>query len=76
MANNSKSVDSLEHPFEDIGMQETCAKFQQNSLNFMVVGAQFFRHIAVSKFFCGILHYLICITKLLKKISPCKPILY
>ena len=53
------------------------AKFQQNLLNSMVVGTHFFRQItlflknnrALSKFLCGILHYLISITKLSKNQS-------
>ena len=63
-------------PFVDIFKQETCAKFQQKILNFVVVGArqsfQFFRQIAwfpgnnrtLSKFRYRILYNLISITKL------------
>ena len=48
------------------------SKFQQNLLNSMVVRAQFLRQDTwflqnnrdLSKFLCGILHYLISITKL------------
>ena len=43
--NNKKK--NREHPFVDIDKQEACAKFQQKTLNSMVVGArqnfQFFR---------------------------------
>ena len=78
LTNNSGSKQNqtnLEHPFEHIGKRETCITFQQNLLNSMVVGAQFFRqnnlflknNRALSKFLCGILHYLISITKLSKK---------
>ena len=50
----------------------------------MIVGAQFFRqntwflknNRALSKFLCGILHFLISITKLSEKNSPFKLILY
>ena len=75
LTNNSRSKQNqtnLEHPFEHIGKRETCTIFQQNLLNSIVVGAQFFRqntlflknNRALSKFLCGILHYLISITKL------------
>ena len=74
LANNSRSKQNetnLEHLFEHIGKWETCAKFQQNLLNCMVLGAQFFRqntwflknNRALSKFLCGTLHYLISISK-------------
>ena len=46
LANNSRSKQSetnLEHSFEHIDKQETCPKFQQELLDCMVVGAQFFR---------------------------------
>ena len=80
MANNSRSKQNetnLEHLFEHIGKWETCAKFQQNLLNCVVLGAQFFRqntwflknNRALSKFLCGILRYLISITKLSKNQS-------
>ena len=42
-ANNSRSKQNkknTEHPFVDIGKQETCAKFQQKILNSMVVGTR------------------------------------
>ena len=69
MANNARSEQNetnLEDSFEHIGKRKTCAKFQQNLLNSMVVGAQSFRrntwflknNLALSKFLCGILHYL------------------
>ena len=69
LANNSRSKQNeanLKGPFEHIGKQETCAKFQQNLLNSMVEGARFFRqniwslknNRALSKVLCGILHYL------------------
>ena len=69
LANNSRSKqneENLKDPFEHIGKQETCAKFQQNLLNSMVARAQFFRqniwslknNRALSNFLCGILHYL------------------
>ena len=78
LTNNSGSKQNqtnLEHSFEHIGKRETCITFQQNLLNSIVVGAQFFRqnnlflknNRALSKFLCGILHYLISITKLSKK---------
>ena len=72
----NKIKKNSEHPFVDIGKQETCAKFQQEILNSMVVGArqnfQFFRQItwffgnnrALSKFKYWILHYLTSTTKL------------
>ena len=45
----NKVKENPEQPFVDIGKKETCAKFQQNILNSMVVGArqsfQFFRQI-------------------------------
>ena len=78
LTNNSRSKQNetnLEHPFEHNAKQERCAKLQQKPLNSMVVGAQFFRqntqflknNRALSKLSCGILHYLIIITKLSKK---------
>ena len=77
--NNLKSKQNkknLEHPLVDIVKHETCAKFQQKTLNFTVIEAcqrfQFFRQItwflgnnrALSKFRYRILHNLISITKL------------
>ena len=65
-----------EHAFVDIVKQERCAKFQQNILHFVAVGAcqkfRFFRQIAwflgdnraLSKFWYLILYNLISITKL------------
>ena len=64
-----------EHAFVDIGKKETFAKFQQRTLNSMVVGArqsfQFLRlktwflknNRALSKFLFGVSHYLISIIK-------------
>ena len=43
LANNSSSKQNLKnptHPFVDIGKQGTCAKFQQQLLKSMVVGAR------------------------------------
>ena len=65
MANNSRSKQNeknLKDPFEQIDKYETCAKFQQDLLNSMVVGAQFFRQKtwflknkrALTTFLCGI----------------------
>ena len=79
-ANNSRSKQNNkkknpDHPFVDIGQQETCAKFQQKTSKSIVVGArqifQFFRqkawflenNRALSKFLYEILNYLISITK-------------
>ena len=71
----NKQKKNPKHPFVDIGKKETCAKFQQKILNFMVVGArqsfQFFwektwfreNNGALSKFLYGISHYLISIIK-------------
>ena len=63
MPNNSRSKQNetnLKDPFEHIGKYEICGKWQQNLLNSMVVGAQFFDKIpgfsnirALSKFFVG-----------------------
>ena len=88
--NNSRSKQNKKNPknlFVDIVKQETCAKFQQKILNFMVVGTrqnfQFFRQItwflgnnrALPKFRYWILYNLISITKLLKKLL-CKSLFY
>ena len=78
-ANNSRSKqnkENLTHTFLGIGKSETCAKFQQNILNFKVVGArqsfQMFgqntwflkNNRALSKFLYGILNYLNSFIKL------------
>ena len=82
LANNSRSnpnKNKSEHPFEHIDKCETCARFQQKLSYSKVVGGrqsfQFFlqntwflgNNRVLSKFLYGILHYLICITKLSKK---------
>ena len=77
-ANDSRSKQNkknTEHSFVDISMQKTCAKFQQEILNPMVVGTrqrfQFFRqkawflanNRALSKFQYEVSNYLISIIK-------------
>ena len=77
--NNSKSKQNKKNPrhaFVDIGKWEMYAKFQQKILNCRVVGARqsfqiflqnawfLINNKALSKFLCGILHYLISIIKL------------
>ena len=78
LANNSRSKQNKknpEHTLVEIGKQEMCAKFQQKILKSMVVGVvkvfnfsdkkTWFLEInrALSKFLCGVLHYLISIIK-------------
>ena len=77
-ANDSRCKQSKKNPkhsFVDIGKEGTCAKFQQNIFNSMIVGHrqifEFFRQNtwfleingALSKFLNTVLHYLISITK-------------
>ena len=77
-ANNSRSkqiLKNLEHSLVDIGIKETCAKFQQKILNSTVVGAsqsfQFFKqktsflenNRTLSKFLYEILLHLISTIK-------------
>ena len=83
LANKSRHIQNKtnpEHLFLDIGKYETCAKFQLNLLNSMVVGAlqsfQFFRQntqflensTVLAKFLYWILHYVIAIAKLKKSV--------
>ena len=73
-ANNSRSKQNknLTHSFVGIGKFETCAKFQEKTLNCrVVITRQSFQNTwfvenkrALSRFLYGILHYLISINKL------------